>query len=142
MKKYALNGILLIVASAIFSYAYYEILGISTALPYPDFMKEHLYEETALLYGVYHWVFIVATISIPYALVTIATSYFLGRWLVWWLLPIAIIIGLFPFRALAYTFWYWLSLVVLAVVASYLTCLFAGYTHNKSRKREVVNSVN
>ncbi len=132
MKKYLLNGILLLVASAIFSFSYYEILGISVALPYPSFMEQHINENAVLLNGIYHWLFVIVTISLPYALISIATSYFLGKWLVWWLLPVAIVAGLFPYRALAYTFWYWLSLVVLAIVVSYITCFLAGYTRNKA----------
>jgi hypothetical protein len=97
-------------------------------------MEQHINENTALLNGIYHWMFVIITISLPYTLVSIATSYFLGKWLVWWLLPVAIIVGLFPFRNLSYTFWYWLSLVMLAIVASYITCLLAGYTRNKRLK--------
>lgn len=136
MKKYVLNGIFLVLSSAVFFFAYYEILEFATALPYPKFMEENIHQETALLNGVYHWVFVFITISVPYALVSIVTSYVLGRWLVWWLIPVSIVVGLFPFRALAYTFWYWLSLVVLAIAVSYLTCRIAGYTRIKLSQQD------
>ena len=140
MKKYVLNGILFIFASVIFSFAYYEILGFSIAMPYPEFMESQINQDTALLHGIYHWIFVFITISVPFALISALTSYTLGRWLIWWLIPAAIVIGLFPFRAFAYTFWYWLSLVAVAIAVSYLTCRLAGYTRNKSSNTDGVNA--
>ena len=125
------NISIFIIISALCIFGYFQALGFSGGLPYPEFMNSQL-RSGQKLNTLHYWGFVVLTLSIPYVIGVAIVSFIGGRFSEWWLPASAVAVALFYVYGLAYSTWYWVSLFLLSVLVSMSFSVLGVKSRNKS----------
>lgn len=112
-----------IVISVLGVFGYYQALGFSAGLPYPEFMNEQL-KSSGELSPVLYWGFNTITLTIPYALGAAIVSFFGARISTWWVPVASIVLSLLCIVNLTWSLWYWLSLCFISIFVSVVFALW------------------
>lgn len=121
-------------------FGYFEALGLSTALHYPEFMEDKL-QSGGKLDPIYYWGFVVVTLSLPYVVGVAFVSYVGARYVSAWIPVVAIFLALVYIRGLTPNIWYWISLLVFSVVVSAVMAYLSGKARYKTRQDDHLRGV-
>ena len=128
LPKFIIQGCLSGVIAMVSVLVYFQVVGFSAALPLPEFMLEY-----AKVHGsasaLYDWSFYFLTLSVPFAVYSLAVHLISFKWLPYWVSSLGIFVAMFYVRGFHYGFVHWLSMLILITI---VFCVFWLITRNKA----------